>query len=131
MARESVSATSIAVTPRTTVVIFPYIASLLSLGTIFGIFPNTSRTTADEARINSESTVDMIAANTTIITIPVITGGNKTSLIRGSTVSASARSGNKTRPAIPIMTAPKPNNNIVITDKMPARATSSSLRIDI
>jgi hypothetical protein len=65
-----------------------------------------SRTTADEARIRRESTVDMMAARTTTRKIPVKTGGNRDALISGSTVSGSRRPGKRILPAIPERTAP-------------------------
>ena len=56
---------------------------------------------ADDDNSNNESTVDMIAANTTTSNSPEINGGNRLLDIVGKMVSLSSSPGNSARPATP------------------------------
>jgi len=104
--RESVNARANATPPRATVTHLPIFASRASLAVLPRVFCTTSRTTAEDARISSESAVDIIAARTTTRKTPVKNEGNKLAAISGKMVSGSPRPGYNTRPAMPANTAP-------------------------
>ena len=73
--------------PITTVRPRPISDSCLSEKSGLKTFWKTSRTTADDARIRSESTVDMIAASTTTRIRPATMAGNSSVDMTGRMVS--------------------------------------------
>ncbi len=100
------SAATRATAPITTVTPLPQRESFRSLTSGWKIGWTMSRTTADDARIRSESTVDMMAGRTTTRNIPEKRAGKRALFITGRIVSWSASPGKRTRPAIQIVGNP-------------------------